>query len=179
MTFCIYPIPWDEELADKIEAACDEAWEWVKRGEMPDPDWGNNAAVAEWVKRRYKRAEKDLRAADTWEADELLRRYFEARELFSTAKKDKEALETQVKLMIADSEGVEGLSGEVSWRNTKGRVDTKGLIAWLYDEYNEYTQEVCQSPESLSDLEDKHRSKPGRQLRAKPRKRRVGDGHTG
>ena len=105
------------------------------------PPMGGSEAAAEWLKRTFPRHQTKLRRANDREVA-LLEQYAQARSYEREAVEERKSIENELKLAVADAEGIEWENGRFTWKNVKdsARTDWEALARGLMREYPEETK---------------------------------------
>lgn len=114
----IYTFERDAELEGVIVESIERFWRDYIETQTPPPADGSPSS-REWLSRRFPRALGEMiRADDAMEG--LLLELREARAAQAEAEARRELVEQKLKEIIGDKDGVAGVSGKVTWRNSKG-----------------------------------------------------------
>jgi putative phage-type endonuclease len=126
----IFPMQWDEGAAKLLRDIAEQFWQEHVLKHVPPPIEAGESWRKYLAKSWPANLEPIARATETEEA--LAQRYFAAREGAVEAHTKAEALEHQLKDVIADRAGLQGRDWRITWQRTKsGGVDWKGLAAEL------------------------------------------------
>lgn len=134
----IYEIPRDREAERAMLERVEEFWVRYIQGSEQLPIDGSDAASA-WLQQRFPRHRRpDLREA-TRPEQLLLEEYVDVRLFEREAKERRARLENQIKLAIADKEGLTWPDGKFTWRRTKdgSATDWEKLAEALLADYVE------------------------------------------
>lgn len=114
----VYSVAYDAELAAALVERGRQFWFGHVEAQVP-PAAGSEKAVREWLRLRYPRDEREIRAA-TEEEIAALEDLRLARAAFDAAEAAKEAAELRVKNAIGDCAGLDaGSLGRVTWKKNK------------------------------------------------------------
>lgn len=121
----IYHVDADEILQGHLIEHAERFWrDYIEAGELPPPD--GTPQWSDYLKRRFPRDERPLIEA-TDEARELVSRLRDARSRREAAESEEEQIEQQVKALIGDAAGLDGLC---TWKNNRPsqKTDWEALV---------------------------------------------------
>ncbi len=130
--FRIYTIKRDIELETTIIERLLEWWDnYIVKNQEPDID--SSAACAEYLAMKYPRNFKPLKAADET-TEQLLSRLAEIRNHLESYEQQEEAIKNLLKNYIGDADGVQGIVGKATWKNTKDtkKINWEGITEVLF-----------------------------------------------
>lgn len=137
-SFQLYHLWRDRELEEMLIDRVDAFWRHNVIAGAPPEVKATERTVA-WIKSKYRQDDKPLRIA-TAEETELVEDYRTVRESCAMLQDRMDDLEAEIKLAIADTEGIAGPGFKITWKKTRDSFRTnweaiaKGLRSRVTDE---------------------------------------------